>query len=411
MSLVTRCPHCATAFKVVADQLRVRNGLVRCGVCNTVFDGRACLVTPGEPDAANRPPLPVVEQAIVLPAWQAAAAPVLPEPQPQPEPEPEPEPEPPAPRAEAPAVLRTRQAMREARPPEDVPEDVPEDISEDEEDDREPPQADAAQAFGPAPAEAADSQAWRATFRGERRDDAPPSWRISAEPQVWRRVAREPGLSADADDARRDEPTWDDEDGPLVPGERRTRYSSATDSGRTPPEFLDDDRQRSRGLGRRLWAVACLLALVALGLQLLYVQRSAVATSLPWLRPVLEAACKPLGCTVGYARRLERIAITSSSLRTPQGAAASAAQGRAPMVLNVVMRNRYDKPQPWPALVLELTDISDTVVARKVLMPQDYLDPAQAAGPFGAGAEVTLAVPIEIQGINVNGYQLDKFFP
>jgi acetyl-CoA carboxylase biotin carboxyl carrier protein len=45
MSLVTRCPHCATAFKVVADQLRVRNGLVRCGVCNTVFDGRACLVT------------------------------------------------------------------------------------------------------------------------------------------------------------------------------------------------------------------------------------------------------------------------------------------------------------------------------------------------------------------------------
>ncbi len=44
MAMTTRCPQCGTAFKVVPDQLRVRNGLVRCGACSTVFDGRACLV-------------------------------------------------------------------------------------------------------------------------------------------------------------------------------------------------------------------------------------------------------------------------------------------------------------------------------------------------------------------------------
>ncbi|WP_241117528.1 zinc-ribbon domain-containing protein, partial [Achromobacter xylosoxidans] len=44
MALTTRCPQCGTSFKVVPDQLRVRNGLVRCGACATVFDGRACLL-------------------------------------------------------------------------------------------------------------------------------------------------------------------------------------------------------------------------------------------------------------------------------------------------------------------------------------------------------------------------------
>ncbi|MBP7453787.1 MAG: zinc-ribbon domain-containing protein, partial [Ottowia sp.] len=38
MSLITRCPTCATLFKVVADQLRVSGGWVRCGHCQEVFD-------------------------------------------------------------------------------------------------------------------------------------------------------------------------------------------------------------------------------------------------------------------------------------------------------------------------------------------------------------------------------------
>lgn len=44
MNLVTRCPKCATAFRVLPAQLGARNGQVRCGKCNTVFDGIAALV-------------------------------------------------------------------------------------------------------------------------------------------------------------------------------------------------------------------------------------------------------------------------------------------------------------------------------------------------------------------------------
>jgi predicted Zn finger-like uncharacterized protein len=47
MSLVTRCQVCATAFRVQRAQLAARGGKVRCGKCNTVFDGVAGLVEEG----------------------------------------------------------------------------------------------------------------------------------------------------------------------------------------------------------------------------------------------------------------------------------------------------------------------------------------------------------------------------
>ena len=44
MSLITRCPTCATAFRVLPGQLSARAGRVRCGKCGGVFDGIAALV-------------------------------------------------------------------------------------------------------------------------------------------------------------------------------------------------------------------------------------------------------------------------------------------------------------------------------------------------------------------------------
>jgi predicted Zn finger-like uncharacterized protein len=48
MSLVTRCPVCATAFRVQRAQLAARGGRVRCGKCGGIFDGVAGLVEEGE---------------------------------------------------------------------------------------------------------------------------------------------------------------------------------------------------------------------------------------------------------------------------------------------------------------------------------------------------------------------------
>ena len=69
MNLVTRCPKCATAFRVLPAQLGARNGQVRCGKCNTVFDGIAALV-----DAAHAPK---IKDAVAAP--EPAAEEPLPE--------------------------------------------------------------------------------------------------------------------------------------------------------------------------------------------------------------------------------------------------------------------------------------------------------------------------------------------
>lgn len=45
MSLVTRCPACATTFRVLPAQLSARSGRVRCGKCSSVFDGVTNLLT------------------------------------------------------------------------------------------------------------------------------------------------------------------------------------------------------------------------------------------------------------------------------------------------------------------------------------------------------------------------------
>jgi predicted Zn finger-like uncharacterized protein len=56
MSLATRCPSCDTVFRIVADQLKVSEGWVRCGHCREVFNAEECLVADPlaeDPDAAE----------------------------------------------------------------------------------------------------------------------------------------------------------------------------------------------------------------------------------------------------------------------------------------------------------------------------------------------------------------------
>jgi predicted Zn finger-like uncharacterized protein len=68
--LVTRCPACRTAFRLVADQLRLRQGLVRCGQCDTVFDAREHLI---EVPAAPAPAAASTSSPASTPAPAAAA--------------------------------------------------------------------------------------------------------------------------------------------------------------------------------------------------------------------------------------------------------------------------------------------------------------------------------------------------
>ena len=54
MTLATKCPACATVFRVVQDQLRVSDGWVRCGRCSNVFNALVQMVDPPAAAAALR---------------------------------------------------------------------------------------------------------------------------------------------------------------------------------------------------------------------------------------------------------------------------------------------------------------------------------------------------------------------
>lgn len=53
MALITRCPNCATTFRVTPLQLQAHSGDVRCGHCAHVFNGFATLATMQEPEAVD----------------------------------------------------------------------------------------------------------------------------------------------------------------------------------------------------------------------------------------------------------------------------------------------------------------------------------------------------------------------
>lgn len=77
--MLTRCPACATHFRVTPEQLKARSGRVRCGQCQNVFNALDSLI----------------EQPVVIAAPMAAVAvPPAPTFEPIPEPIPEPVPQP-----------------------------------------------------------------------------------------------------------------------------------------------------------------------------------------------------------------------------------------------------------------------------------------------------------------------------
>lgn len=80
----TRCPACKTIFRVTPHQLAIRAGQVRCGQCQTVFDGNAQLLPVAAPvrhsddeydEATMGPATMTLRMPHASPAGPAAAAP------------------------------------------------------------------------------------------------------------------------------------------------------------------------------------------------------------------------------------------------------------------------------------------------------------------------------------------------
>jgi predicted Zn finger-like uncharacterized protein len=186
------------------------------------------------------------------------------------------------------------------------------------------------------------------------------------------------------------------------PGSPPTTGSMAVLLGTEKTPTFDFGPETPRPISR-LWWIASVLLLLALAGQAAYRYRGEIAVLLPEAKPIFERICVEFGCDVPLPRRAELLSIEASDLQ---------ADGSNPsvMVLTATLRNRAAFVQAFPALELTLTSPEGQTVARRVLMPKDYvLGPKSEAG-FPAGSELQIRVYLEAAALKPTGYRLYLFY-
>lgn len=156
------------------------------------------------------------------------------------------------------------------------------------------------------------------------------------------------------------------------------------------PSFLREQAPRRSRRGE--W-VALSLLLPLLVVQLFFSQRALLAADARW-RPLVAGACAAVGCSVPPWREPEAFSMLSRDV--------IAVPGR-PGVLRVQASFRNDAawPQPWPALVLALSDSQGRQLGARRFEPRDYLGDAPGDALLAPGQATQLAFDIVEPGPGV----------
>ena len=152
---------------------------------------------------------------------------------------------------------------------------------------------------------------------------------------------------------------------------------------RTPSFALNDAPVAARRRGE-WW----LLALLTLGLagQLFFGQRATLAANAQ-LRPVVETACDAIGCSLPPWREPTAFTMLARDV---------IAVPERPGVLRVQASFRNDArwAQPWPALILTLSDADNRTLGTRRFLPRDYLGDAPSSTLLAPGQASQLAFDI-----------------
>jgi hypothetical protein len=140
--------------------------------------------------------------------------------------------------------------------------------------------------------------------------------------------------------------------------------------------------------GRRKWRKPAAIAALALllVLQLLLADRAQLASSARW-RPLVSALCGALQCSLPAWREPAAFTLLHRDVRP---------HPTLPGVLHVsaTFRNDARWPQPWPALLLTLSDVDGRNVGARAFAPREYLGDAPTHGGLASGQSATVAMDI-----------------
>ena len=158
--------------------------------------------------------------------------------------------------------------------------------------------------------------------------------------------------------------------------------------GKATPSFVRTPVAATGIDSRRKWRTpAAIVALVLLlSLQLLLADRAQLAASARW-RPLVSALCGALQCSVPAWREPAAFTLLHRDVRP---------HPTLPGVLHVsaTFRNDARWPQPWPALLLTLSDIDGRSVGARAFAPRDYLGDTPTRTGLASGQSATVAMDI-----------------
>lgn len=360
-------------FKVVADQLKVAQGWVRCGQCGEVFEASLHLVP--DPMAGldalvpGHDAKPALDQAVATQAHETPAA---------------------LPFQAFPDAKDLAEHRMDALAIE--PFLLPESSA---------PVQDAAVHPGQSGLDAAEGapvQPALAQEAGDIQVDALPAAITTAIAASQYPPRIDPTFTGDAYSFKPDSP-----EGAEVP-EAAAGVSFVRDAQRKA--FWQTPQVRV-GLG-----LLCALLLAALALQWVVRQKDVLAAQEPRLAPLLQALCRPLGCEIRPLRRIGSVLIDSANFSKT---------GPDAYRLTFVLKNTGAAALEIPALEVTLTDSQDQALVRRVLMPAQFAAD-QVTLPARSELAGDLSLKVAADGaqaaagstagpLPVAGYRLLAFYP
>jgi hypothetical protein len=155
-----------------------------------------------------------------------------------------------------------------------------------------------------------------------------------------------------------------------------------------------------------LWALAALVLLVGAAVQAAIAFRDDLLAVLPGINAGYEQACRWLGCTLPLPRLADRLHVESSELRVPNRTRPSQIE------LTVLLRNRAPLAVEYPAFELALTDAASQVLARRVVLPEEYLPGGiPLENGFPSNEEIPIRLYLDTGSVAASGYRLYFFYP
>lgn len=162
--------------------------------------------------------------------------------------------------------------------------------------------------------------------------------------------------------------------------------NAASPAGTAEPVYIPPPPRRIRR-SDWLWATGCAVLALALAAQVAWASRVALVRD-PATQAQALQVCARFDCRLPPIRDTAKLELLSRDVRPDPDASGS-------LAITATFRNNAPYRQPWPVVVVELTDLDNNVVAMRRFRPAEYM-PDAARRSAGIAAGTTAAVAFEV---------------